>query len=183
MRCWRPPKRRCRRGCAVRQGSHGDELPAELRRESRLQKIGEAKAALEREAKNKAAEQPPRPSEAGRTRRRRAVHGQEEAWPQAVPRGRQPDLTRPARRHAQRTSPIRRAQSCRTALTRAFRAGLQRADRGRFRVAGDRGARLRRRRTTNSKLLPMIALIERIWNRSRRSQRRHGLFQRGERDR
>ena len=37
---------------------HGDELPAELqRRESRLQKIGEAKAALEREAKEKAAEQ------------------------------------------------------------------------------------------------------------------------------
>ena len=37
---------------------HGDELPAELqRRESRLQKIGEAKAALEQEAKEKAAEQ------------------------------------------------------------------------------------------------------------------------------
>jgi transposase len=37
---------------------HGDELPAELqRRESRLQRIGEAKAALEQEAKEKAAEQ------------------------------------------------------------------------------------------------------------------------------
>ena len=37
---------------------HGDELPLELqRRESRLRKIGEAKAALEREAKEKAAEQ------------------------------------------------------------------------------------------------------------------------------
>lgn len=37
---------------------HGDELPAELqRRESRLQKIGEAKAALEQEAKEKAAQQ------------------------------------------------------------------------------------------------------------------------------
>ncbi|MGA8088707.1 MAG: IS1182 family transposase [Terracidiphilus sp.] len=37
---------------------HGDELPAELqRRESRLQKIGAAKAALEQEAKEKAAEQ------------------------------------------------------------------------------------------------------------------------------
>jgi len=37
---------------------HGDELPDELqRRESRLQKIGEAKAALEQEAKEKAAEQ------------------------------------------------------------------------------------------------------------------------------
>src|SRR5664279_513287 len=36
----------------------GDELPAELqRRESRLQKIGEAKAALEQEAKEKAAQQ------------------------------------------------------------------------------------------------------------------------------
>jgi transposase len=36
----------------------GDELPAELqRRESRLQKIGEAKAALEQEAKDKAAQQ------------------------------------------------------------------------------------------------------------------------------
>src|ERR1022692_669097 len=37
---------------------HGDELPAELqRRESRLKKIGEAKAALEQEAKEKAAQQ------------------------------------------------------------------------------------------------------------------------------
>ena len=37
---------------------HGDELPAELqRRESRLQKIGEAKAALEQEAKEKASQQ------------------------------------------------------------------------------------------------------------------------------
>ena len=37
---------------------HGDELPAELqRRESRLQKIGEAKAALEQEAKEKAEQQ------------------------------------------------------------------------------------------------------------------------------
>jgi transposase len=37
---------------------HGDELPAELqRRESRLRKIGEAKAALEQEAKEKASQQ------------------------------------------------------------------------------------------------------------------------------
>jgi transposase len=37
---------------------HGDEVPAELqRRESRLQKIGEAKAALEQEAKEKASQQ------------------------------------------------------------------------------------------------------------------------------
>jgi transposase len=37
---------------------HGDELPVELqRRESRLQKIGEAKAALERQAKDKAVQQ------------------------------------------------------------------------------------------------------------------------------
>jgi len=37
---------------------HGDELPAELqRRESRLQKLGEAKAALEQEAKEEAAQQ------------------------------------------------------------------------------------------------------------------------------
>src|ERR1022692_4233333 len=37
---------------------HGDELPAELqRRESRLQKIGEAKAAMEQDAKEKAAQQ------------------------------------------------------------------------------------------------------------------------------
>jgi len=37
---------------------HGDELPAELqRRESRLQKIGAAKAALEQEAKERAAQQ------------------------------------------------------------------------------------------------------------------------------
>ena len=37
---------------------HGDELPAELqRRESRLQKIAQAKAALEQEAKEKAAQQ------------------------------------------------------------------------------------------------------------------------------
>jgi len=37
---------------------HGDELPAELqRRESRLQKIAEAKAALEQEAKEKASQQ------------------------------------------------------------------------------------------------------------------------------
>ena len=36
----------------------GDELPAELqRRESRLKKIGEAKAALEQEAKEKASQQ------------------------------------------------------------------------------------------------------------------------------
>ena len=40
------------------KGKRGDELPAELaRRESRLKKIGEAKAALEQEAKEKAARQ------------------------------------------------------------------------------------------------------------------------------
>ena len=40
------------------KGKHGDELPAELqRRESRLQKIGEAKAALEQDAKEKASQQ------------------------------------------------------------------------------------------------------------------------------
>jgi transposase len=39
------------------KGRHGEELPAELqRRESRLKKIGEAKAALEQEAKEKAAQ-------------------------------------------------------------------------------------------------------------------------------
>jgi transposase len=40
------------------KGQRGDELPAELqRRESRLRKIGEAKAALEQEAKEKATQQ------------------------------------------------------------------------------------------------------------------------------
>jgi transposase len=47
------------------RGRRGDELPAELaRRESRLAKIREAKAALEREAKQQAAEQ----AEAGRAK-------------------------------------------------------------------------------------------------------------------
>ena len=48
--------RRRGRGCGVRGGSAGDELPAELqRRESRLQRIREAKRALEARAKDEAA--------------------------------------------------------------------------------------------------------------------------------
>ena len=64
---------------------HGDELPAELqRRESRLKKIGEAKAALEQEAQEKASQQraeveqklAEREEEEQRT-------GKKEAWPKA----------------------------------------------------------------------------------------------------
>lgn len=53
------------------QGRHGDELPEELkRRESRLEKIREAKAALEAEAKQKAAKRKAE-AEAKRAERRR----------------------------------------------------------------------------------------------------------------
>jgi hypothetical protein len=46
---------------------HGDELPAELqRRESRLRKIGAAKAALEQEVQKKAAQERRSRAEAGR---------------------------------------------------------------------------------------------------------------------
>ena len=64
---------------------HGDELPDELsRRESRLQKIREAKAALGTRSQRKGRAATRRGgAEAGRTRRRRAAHRQEEAWPQA----------------------------------------------------------------------------------------------------
>ena len=147
----------------------GDELPAELqRRESRLQKIGEAKAALEQEAKEKAARATRRGrAEAGRARRGRAAHGQEEAWSQArVARSRAGQARRHGATQLHRSGEPdhagRREQ-------RQFRAGLQRADRGRFRVAGDRG----RRGYAGDERQEAVtaddrADRDRIWNRNRR---------------
>ena len=68
----------------------GDELPAELqRRESRLRKIGEAKAALEQEAKEKAAQQ--------RTEAEQKVAQREEEEQRTgkKKRGRKPEVTDP----------------------------------------------------------------------------------------
>jgi flagellar biosynthesis GTPase FlhF len=97
---------------------HGDELPIELQqRESRLQKIREAKAALEQEAKEKAEQQRaeteqnwPNANKKSVARARRSV---------AASRKR-PIPSRPSQK-AQRnaTSSIRRAVSCRTEPTRA----------------------------------------------------------------
>ena len=65
---------------------HGDELPVELqRRESRLQKIGEAKAALEQEAKEKAAQ------ERAATEQKLAERGEEERRTGKKKRGRKPE--------------------------------------------------------------------------------------------
>jgi hypothetical protein len=72
---------------------HGDELPAELqRRESRLQKIGEAKAALEQEAKEKAAQQRAEAEQklAEREEEERRT-GKKKRGRKACPEGAQPD--------------------------------------------------------------------------------------------
>jgi transposase len=64
---------------------HGDELPVELlRRESRLQKISEAKAALEQEAKEKAAQ------ERAETKQKLAEREEEERRTGKKKRGRKP---------------------------------------------------------------------------------------------
>ena len=69
---------------------HGDELPAELqRRESRLQKIGEAKAALEQEAKEKAAQQ------RAEAEQKLAEREEEERRTGKKKRGRKPELPDP----------------------------------------------------------------------------------------
>ncbi len=69
---------------------HGDELPAELqRRESRLQKIGEAKAALEQEAKEKAAQQ------SAETEQKLAERAEEERRTGKKKGGRKPGLRDP----------------------------------------------------------------------------------------
>ncbi len=69
---------------------HGDELPVELqRRESRLQKIGEAKAALEQEAKEKAAQQ------RAETEQKLAEREEEERRTGKKKRGRKPEAPDP----------------------------------------------------------------------------------------
>jgi hypothetical protein len=68
----------------------GDELPVELqRRESRLQKIGEAKAALEQEAKDKAAQQ------RAETEQKLAEREEEERRTGKKKRGRKPEAHDP----------------------------------------------------------------------------------------
>jgi transposase len=68
----------------------GDELPAELqRRESRLQKIGEAKAALEQEAKEKAAQQ------RAEAEQKVAQREEEQQRTGKKKRGRKPEVTDP----------------------------------------------------------------------------------------
>ena len=68
----------------------GDELPAELaRRESRLKKIQEAKAALEQQARERAA------AEAEVTRQKLAARAAEEARTGRKKRGRRPTVTDP----------------------------------------------------------------------------------------
>ena len=69
---------------------HGDELPVELqRRESRLQKIAEAKAALEQEAKEKAAQ------ERAETEQKLAEREEEERRTGKKKRGRKPEAPDP----------------------------------------------------------------------------------------
>jgi transposase len=69
---------------------HGDELPVELqRRESRLQKIREAKAALEQEAKEKAAQQ------CAETEQKLAEREEEERRTSKKKRGRKPEAADP----------------------------------------------------------------------------------------
>ena len=69
---------------------HGDELPAELqRRESRLQKIEEAKANMEQEAKEKAARQ------RAETEQKLAEHEEEEQRTGKKKGGRKPELPDP----------------------------------------------------------------------------------------
>ena len=96
----------------------GDELPDELsRRESRLQKIREAKQALEEEAREKAEQ------ERAEAEKKQAEREEEERRTDKKKRGRKPalpdpDKARPADK-SQRNLPIRRAASCRTGPTRA----------------------------------------------------------------
>jgi transposase len=72
------------------QGVRGDELPVELRRrESRLQKIGEAKAALEQEAKEKAVRQ------RAETEQKLAEREEEERRTGKKKRGRKPEAHDP----------------------------------------------------------------------------------------
>jgi transposase len=69
---------------------HGDELPAELqRRESRLKKIGEAKAAMEQNAKEKAAQQ------RAEVEQKLAEREEEERRTGKKKRGRKPELSDP----------------------------------------------------------------------------------------
>src|SRR5665213_1250388 len=89
----------------------GDELPDELsRRESRLQKIREAKQALEEEAREKAEQE-----HAEAEKKHAALVRRSADVSQSCPIRTRPGL--PTRRSV--TSPIRRAASCRTDPTRA----------------------------------------------------------------
>jgi len=72
------------------KGQRGDELPEELaRRESRLKKLGEAKAALEQEAKEKAAQQ------RAETEQKLAEREEEERRTGKKKRGRKPEVCDP----------------------------------------------------------------------------------------
>jgi transposase len=118
---------------------HGDELPVELqRRESRLQKIGEAKAALEQEAKDKAVQQ------RAETEQKLAEREAEERRTGKKKRGRKPQAPDPEQARpddaAQRNFVDPESRIMPDGANKGqLRAGLQRADRGRFRVASDRG--------------------------------------------
>src|SRR5580693_35794 len=158
---------------------HGDELPVELqRRESRLQKIREAKAALEQEAKEKAAQQ------CAETEQKLAEREEEERRTGKKKRGRKPEAADPEQAKPEDTAQSGEPDHAGRCQQGQLRAGLQRADRGRFRVAGDRGRRGYARDERQNAVGPDDrADREEPGTETGEGQRRHGLLQRDECDR
>jgi len=138
---------------------HGDELPAELQAagepvaEDRRGQGGfgtgsQRKAEQQRaEAEQKVAERAEEERRTGKKKRGARAPGSRSGAGQARRHG-----AAQLRRSGEPDHAGRRQQG-------QLRAGLQRADRGRFRVAGDRGAEVTQETNDKKQLLPMIALI------------------------
>jgi len=163
------------------KGQRGDELPAELqRRESRLQKIGEAKLALEQAAKEQAeckheeVEQKLAEREEQEQRTGKKKPGRKPQAPD--PEQARPDDTAQAQLH--RSGKPHHAGWRKQGR---LRAGLQRTDRCRFSLAADRG----RRRDAGDQRQKAVDPDDRAdrdepETETGEGQRRHRLLQRDE---
>ena len=162
----------------------GDELPEELqRRESRLKKIREAKAALEQAAKEQAE------LKRAEAEQKLAERAEEEQRTGKKKRGRKPEPCDPEQARpddtAQRnfTDPESRIMPD-GGNKGSLRARLQRADRGRFRIASDRGHRGYAGDERQEAVAPDDrADRDKSGTEAGEGQRRHRLLQRGECDR
>jgi len=161
---------------------HGDELPEELsRRQSRLKKIREAKLALEQAAKEQAERKPEE------LEQKLAERAEQERRTGKKKGGRKPELPDPEQAKPDDTAQLHRSGEPDHAGRRQqgqFRAGLQCADRGRLRVAGDRG----RRGYAGDERQETVVADDRAdrgesGTETGEGQRLYGLLQRGECDR